>query len=187
MIFFVSQKYFKKHADELVAPRQYFIIDGENFGVTSSQSESIANRYSNSHTLGGWCPERELFVLLKKKKNKEDYNKKKLERMTDEFLKSADFIGAVCASVKAQATYGVKEDINIFVVVPGVVYKMLGKKIKERVYKLIKAEGNPEFFFLQDELKKDDLKDGLKKKQLKAILEGVKKAEKKHKLDYTED
>ena len=171
MLYIVSQKFFKKNADRLVAPNQYFIIDGENHGVTDSRKESISSKYNNTHPLGGWCPETELYRMLVKRKKGEDVSEKKFTKYVEEYLKSSDFIAAVCASAKAQATYGVDEDINIFVVLPGVVAKQLGKTIRKRIYKI----------------NKHNLSDTLRKKDLKAILNAIKSAEKKYKLDYRLD
>lgn len=185
MLYIVSQKFFKKNADRLVAPNQYFIIDGENHGVTDSRKESISSKYNNTHPLGGWCPETELYRMLVKRKKGEDVSEKKFTKYVEEYLKSSDFIAAVCASAKAQATYGVDEDINIFVVLPGVVAKQLGKTIRKRIYKIIKVDC--EFVRLQDDINKHNLSDTLRKKDLKAILNAIKSAEKKYKLDYRLD
>ncbi len=192
MMFLMSQKYFKKKAEKLVAPNNYFIIDGTNYGVTGDDIEGLHRRYNNCHVMGGWCPEGELYRLLRKKKSGEDFSEKKFDKYLKEFLHDEDFVGAVCATTKAQASYGVDQDMNIFIVIPNLVYKYLAKQIKKRVYKIVlRDKADIPFFMTQDDLEKTGkaaLSTPLTKSQLKTILERVKKAEKRHKINYnTED
>lgn len=186
----MNQKYFKKHIEKLVSPNQYFIIDGENYGITDNRdSDAISTKYSNSHCLGGFCPERRLYKLLKAKKAKENYNKKRFKAELEEFFESKDFIGAVCAASKAQATYGVDEDINIFVVLPNLVYKMMADAYVNAFHVIPKIK-DFKFAFTQEDIESKGrkiLKKPLSKKRLKEVLKGIKKAEKKYKLKYDFD
>lgn len=187
MMYIMSQKFFKKNVEKLVAPNQYFLIDGENFGTTGNRSDAVASKYANSYSLGGFCPERELYNILKKIKKDEDFSKKKFERELKEFLHSKDFIGAACASMKAQASYGVDSDMNIFIVIPNVVYKIIGEIMCKSIVKMAKVE-DFKFIFTEDDIEKKGkkiLKNTLKKKELKEILKSVKRLEKKHDLDYS--
>lgn len=187
MLYIMSQKFFKKHTNKLVAPNDYFVIDGENSGVTNPRHESIATKFNNTYPLGGWCPDDALYRELMKIKRGEDVSKGKLEKLTERYLKSKDFIAAACASIKAQAANGVTNDINIFVVLPNVVYKQLGTKIKKRLTKLVAVDF--EFIRMQDDINKKALTETLKKKQLKEILKVIAALEKKKKYlhDFNND
>jgi len=188
MIYIMGQKYLRKNIDKLVRPNRYYIIDSENYGVTANDGEqSITDEFSNSFPIGGLCPETELFRMLKKLKNKEEVNEKKMKRLLDEFFHSDDFIGGACIAAKAQGTYGVDDDINIFVVVPSVVYKTIGNDMAKRFEKIIKTDDEIKFIRTQSWIEdhggpKKALKRNLKRDELKQILKGIKRAEKKYGL-----
>ena len=196
MIYLMSKKYLKKNIDKLVRPNKYFIIDGENYGSVGGEDgyESISEKFNNTYPIGAFCPESELYRILKRIKNKEEYNEKKFKRLLDDYFHDDELIGGICMTTKAQATYGADEDINVFVVLPNVVYKILGEDIKKKFEKVIKSE---DIKFVRTQAWIEDhggpkkaLKGNLSKEELQKLLKGVKKAEKKYglkKKDYGDD
>lgn len=187
MVYLLSQKFWRKNVDRLVAPNRYIVVDGANQSVTGrvGDNENIAENYSNSIILGGFCPETELYTHLRRKKKGEDYSKKKIERYTKEFLKSRDFISAACIAMKAQAAYGDDEDCNVFVVLPGIVNKYLAKVMKKRMLRIIRYEGKQQFIYTQkdvEDIGKKIFDKTASRDTLREVLKGIRKAEKHYKL-----
>ncbi len=189
MIYVMNQKFFKKNIEKMAKYNPYFIIDGENFAVTgrSDTTIAIATKYSRCHSVGGFCPETKLYGMLRKLKREEDVSPEKLEKETKKFIKDKTFIVAVNVALKALIAGGVENPLNIFVVLPNIVYKYLGQRIVKKIKKLADAEF--EFIYSQDVLKDDikRLKVLMEPKQLKEIDVITKKIEKKHDLKFRKD
>lgn len=193
MIYVISRKFLDKQGSKLAAPKEYLIIDGENCGNNASgNDEPASQKYNKCIIRGGFCPERETIALLKRKKDGREYSEKKLKNQIKEFYKSADFLEAAFFSMKAQGAYGVDNDINVFVCLPNIIFKSIGKQTAAIIQEL----SGMDFQFVYTEktikeTKRKCLDDGLKKKQLKQINKAVKKAESKYKFrrrdDYDED
>ena len=188
MVYLLSQKFWRKNVDRLVAPNRYIVIDGSNYSVTGrvGDTESISENYTNSLVLGGFCPETELYTNLRRKKKGEDYSKKKVARYLEEFLKSRDFISAACLAMNSQAAYGDDSDCNVFIVLPGIVNKYLAKHIRKRMLKIIRYDGKQKFIFTQKDIEeagKSIFSKTASKQTLREVLAGVGKAEKRYKLD----
>lgn len=188
MMFLMSQKFFKKHAEKLVAPRNYIIIDGENMGVSiHSEEDQFSHKYRKSIVSGGWSPEGDLYKMIKRMKEGETVNEKKFKRELDDYLHSKDFVGSVCMAAVGLVANNGEEDINVFVVIPNIVYKYLSDAIIERAKEIINDGGETKvkFIFPQSIIKKkgkDVLNMQLGNKKLKAIAKGIERAEKKYKL-----
>lgn len=189
MIYVMNQKFFKKNIEKMAKYNPYFIIDGENFAVTgrSDSTVAIATKYSRCHSVGGFCPETKLYGMLRKLKREEEVSPEKLEKETKKFIKDKAFIVAVNVAFKAMIAGGVENPLNIFVVLPNVVYKYLGQRIIKKMKKL--ADADFEFIYSQDVLKDDikKLKVLLEPKKLKEIDDISKKIEKKHDLKFRSD
>ena len=189
MIYVMNQKFFKKNIEKMAKYNPYFIIDGENFAVTgrSDTTIAIATKYSRCHSVGGFCPETKLYGMLRKLKREEDVSPEKLEKETKKFIKDKTFIVAVNVALKALIAGGVENPLNIFVVLPNIVYKYLGQRIVKKMKKL--ADTEFEFIYSQDVLKDDikRLKVLMEPKQLKEIDGITKKIEKKHDLKFRKD
>ena len=189
MIYVMNQKFLKKNIEKMAEYNQYFIIDGENFAVTGRSSDkiAIATKFNRSHSVGGFCPEVKLYGMLRKLKKDEEVNKDKLEKETKKFIKDKTFVVAVNVAFKALIANGTDRPLNIFVVLPNVVYKYLGATIIKRMKKIAGTEFN--FIFSQDVLKEDMkcLKRLLGSEELKEIDKITKKIEKKYDLKFTSD
>lgn len=189
MIYVMNQKFLKKNIEKMAEYNQYFIIDGENFAVTgrSNDTVAIATKFNRSHSVGGFCPEVKLYGMLRKLKKDEEVNKDKLEKETKKFVKDKTFIVAVNVAFKALIANGTDRPLNIFVVLPNVVYKYLGETIIKRMKKIADAEFS--FIFSQDVLKEDmkHLKKLLGSEELKEIDKITKKIEKKYDLKFSSD
>lgn len=189
MIYVMNQKFFKKNIEKMAKYNPYFIIDGENFAVTgrSDTTIAIATKYSRCHSVGGFCPETKLYGMLRKLKREEDVSPEKLEKETKKFIKDKTFIVAVNVALKALIAGGVENPLNIFIVLPNIVYKYLGQRIIKKMKKL--ADTDFEFIYSQDDLKEDikRLKVLMEPKQLKEIDGITKKIEKKHDLKFRKD
>lgn len=189
MIYVVNQKFFKKNIEKMAKYNPYFILDGENFAVTGKSNDkvAIATKYNRAHSVGGFCPEVSLYRLIRKLKRDEKVSEEKLEKETKEFLKDKSFIVAVNVAFKALIANGIDNPLNIFVVLPNVVYKYLGKNIIKKMIKI--ADVDFDFIFdqktLDDDMKR--LKILLSPSQLKEIDRLTKKIEKKYNLKFIGD
>lgn len=189
MIYIMNQKFFKKNIEKMAKYNQYFIIDGENFAVTgrSNDTVAIATKFNRAHSVGGLCPEVKLWNMLRKMKKGEDVNPDKFANETKKFLKDKSFIAAANVVFKALIAGGVDNPLNIFVVLPNIVYKHLGKKIIKKMNKLLGVDF--EVIRPQEMLEEDIkvLKNLLGSKELKEIDKVSKKIEKKFELSFMQD
>lgn len=189
MIYVMNQKFLKKNIEKMAKYNAYFILDGENYAVTGSSNKkvAIATKFNRSHGVGGFSPEVKLYRMLKKLKNGDEINQDKFESETKKFLKDKSFIAAVNVAFKALIAGGTENPLNIFLVLPNVVYKYLAKKIIKKMNKLADVEF--EFIFTQEALE-DDMK-RLKKLmdpyQIKAVDKASKRIEKKYELKFIGD
>ena len=185
----MNQKFFKKNIEKMAKYNPYFIIDGENFAVTgrSNDKVAIATKYSRTHSVGGFCPEVKLYGMLRKLKRGDEINPEKFANETKKFVKDKSFIVAVNVAFKALIAGGTDNPLNIFVVLPNIVYKYLGKKIIKKMIKV--ADTEFEFIYCQDDI--DDnmkrLKTLLGSSELKEIDRLTKKIEKKYDLKFMKD
>ena len=185
----MNQKFLKKNIEKMAEYNQYFILDGENFAVTGKSSDkvAIATKFNRSHSVGGFCPEVKLYGMLRKMKKDVEINKDKLEKETKKFIKDKTFVVAVNVAFKALIANGTDRPLNIFVVLPNIVYKYLGNTIIKRMKKIAGTDFN--FIFSQDVLKEDmkHLKRLLGSEELKEIDKLTKKIEKKYDLKFSSD
>ena len=190
MIYVMNQKFFKKNIEKMAKHNPYFIIDGENFAVTGRSNDTtvaIATKYSRCHSVGGFCPEVKLYSMLRKMKKDEQVNPEKFENETKKFLKDKSFIVAVNVAFKALIAGGTDNPLNIFIVLPNIVYKYLGKKI---IKKMIKVAGTDFEFIYSQSILEDNmkpLKNLLGSDELKHIDHLTKKIEKKYDLKFMKD
>lgn len=189
MIYVISRKFLDKQGSKLAAPKEYIIIDGENFGNNASGNDDPASqKYNKCYIRTGFCPERETISLLRRKRDGKDYSEKKLKNQLKEFFKGVDFLEAAFYSMKAQGIYGIDNDINVYVCLPNIVFKAIGKETASMIQEL----SGMDFQFVYTEkiikdTKRKCLEKGLKKKQLKKINKAVKKAESKFKIKRRDD
>ena len=189
MIYVMNQKFLKKNIEKLAKYNEYFIIDGENFAVTQKKADrvAIATKFSRAHSVGGFCPEMKLYKMLQRKKDEEPVDEEKYDREVKKFLKDKTFVVAVNVAFKALIAGGVDHPLNIFIVLPNIVYKYLGKKIIKKMIKM--ASVDFEFIYDQEVLDNDlkRLKKLLGPKELKVFDDITKKIEKKHDLKFIKD
>jgi len=189
MIYVMNQKFFKKKIEKMAEYNPYFILDGENFAVTgrSNDTVAIATKFNRAHSVGGFCPEVKLYGMLRKLKRGDEVNSDKLEKEIKQFIKDKSFIVAVNVAFKALIANGQNSPLNIFIVLPNIVYKYLGKKIIKKMNKI--ADVDFEFIYSQDTLDEDikSLKKLLSPKEMKEIDQLTKKIEKKHELKFLQD
>lgn len=189
MIYVISQKFLERQGSKLAAPNEYLIIDGDNFGNNASDlSEPISQKYNKCIIRSGLCPERATLLIFKKKKAGKEYSEKKLKNQLKEFFKSNEFLEAAFFSMKAQGVYGEDSDINVYVCLPNIVYKNIGKQIASIIQELSGMDF--QFVYTEKAIKDSNrkcLETSLKRKQLKAINKKVKKAEEKFKLKHLND
>lgn len=189
MIYVMNQKFFKKNIEKMAKYNPYFIIDGENYAVTGRANDTvaIATKYNRAHSVGGFCPEVRLYGMLRKLKKEEDVSPEKLEKETKKFLKDKTFIVAVNVAFKALIAGGVDNPLNVFIVLPNIVYKYLGSKIIKKLKKV--ADTEIDFIFSQDVLKDDikRLKKLMEPNDLREIDKITKRIEKKYDLKFTKD
>ena len=182
MLYVMSQKFLTKNIEKMAKYNDYFIIDGENYYATGRNSNhtAIATKFSNAHSVGGLCPESRLYNMLKKKKNNEDFNEEKMKKEIKKFFSDKSFIASANTTFKAAVVGGADNPRNIFIVLPNVVYKYMGKKMIKKMIKLAKVDFN--FIFSQEDLKEDMkiLKNPLSGSEMKKLDEASKKVEKKH-------
>ena len=86
-------------------------------------------------------------------------------RELEEFLEDKPFIASCDAVMKALVANGLNDSMNVFIVLPNIVYKYLGLIIAKRIHELL----NVDFFcvFIQEDLKENGFK------MLKTLLEAV--------------
>ena len=189
MIYVMNQKFFKKNIEKMAKQNPYFVIDGENFAVTgrSNDTVAIATKYNRSHSVGGFCPEAKLYGMLRKLKREEQVNPEKLENETKKFLKDKSFLVAVNVAFKALIAGGTDNPLNIFIVLPNIVYKYLSKRIIKKMNKI--ADTDFEFIYSQDVLEDSikKLRNLLGSDELKEIDRLTKKIEKKYELKFMQD
>ena len=189
MIYVMSQKFFKKNIEEMAKYNDYFILHGENYAVTGNAGETtaIATKYNRCHSVGGFCPEVKLYGMLRKLKKDEEVNPDKLTKETKNFIKGKPFTVAINVALKALIAGGQDNPLNIFIVLPDLVYKYLSEKIIKRIKKVSGLEFG---FIYNQEVLKDDMK-RLKKllspEELKEIDKVTKKIEKKFDLKFSDD
>lgn len=189
MIYVMNQKFFKKNIEKMAKQNPYFVIDGENFAVTgrSNDTVAIATKYNRCHSVGGFCPEVKLYGMLRKLKREEPVNQEKLENEIKKFLKDKSFMVAVNVAFKALIAGGTDNPLNIFIVLPNIVYKYLGKKIIKKMNKV--ADSEFEFIYSQDVLEDSvkKLRNLLGSDELKKIDRLTKKIEEKYDLKFMKD
>lgn len=185
MIYVMSEKFFSKNVKKLVKHHAYFGLDGANYSVIagSSYKEAVASKYNRFHSAGGFCPENRLYRFLKKKKDGEEVNEARLEKEIKEFLTDKSFIAAVRTAFMAENSK-YPDTLNIFVVLPNIVWKYLGKQIVKKMIKLSKMDF--EFIFTQEDIEDNFklLKRELTADQMKDLDKRVKKMEKKYDLKF---
>lgn len=118
--------------------------------------------------------------IFRKKKSGREYSEKKLKNQLKEFFKSPDFLEAAVFSMKAQGVYGVDHDINVYICLPNLVYKNIGKQVAQLIQSISKVDFT--FVYTEDRIKdtkRQCLEKGLKKKQLQKINTRAKKLEDK--------
>ena len=189
MIYVMNQKFFKKNIEKMAKQNPYFVIDGENFAVTgrSNDTVAIATKYNRCHSVGGFCPEVKLYGMLRKLKREEPVNQEKLENEIKKFLKDKSFMVAVNVAFKALIAGGTDNPLNIFIVLPNIVYKYLGKTIIKKMNKV--ADSEFEFIYSQDVLEDSvkKLRNLLGSDELKKIDRLTKKIEEKYDLKFMKD
>lgn len=134
MIFIMSKKYFKNHIlnEEytdlsLAWPMEYLVIDGDCHVVSGTTgSDAISSIYANAHVSPGLCPETEFWNLLLKVDSGQAVSKHNLEKELDKFLKSTQFCHGIATIFKAQISGGRDTRLNVFVVLPNLVWSYLG-------------------------------------------------------------
>lgn len=186
MIYVMSEKFFVKNAKKLAKPHDYFGLDGANYSVIAgtSNKEPIASRYNRFHSVGSFCPETRLYRYLRKMKNDEEYNQDRYEKEVREFLRDKSFISAVRTALMAEIS-NYPYALNIFVVLPNLVWKYLGDEITERIKNISKMEF--EFVYTQRDIKEKGTKilsAELDTTQLKEIDHRIRKIDKKYDLKF---
>lgn len=187
MLIIMSQKYWTKKAPKLVEPAEYVGVDGENVGQTnrSVDSVAIATRYSHMVTMGSYTPESRLMTMLKKLKRGEEVNPRRFRHEVELYLEDTSFISCVVKTFKILYSCGFDSHLNVFLILPNLVYRYLGDVIMKEMINLIDLDFR--FIFNQDEIKEfgyDKLSIPLGKKRLKLIADQVAHMEKKYKIKY---
>lgn len=188
MIVIMSQKFWTKHAPKLVEPADYIGVDGENFGLTnrSADSSAIATRYSHMVTMGSYTPEGRLLTILKKMKRGEEINPRRYRHEVELYLDDVSFIACVVKTFKALYSCGFDSHLNVFLILPNIIYRYLGDPIMKEMINLAGLDFR--FIFNQEELKEfgySKLSIPLGKKRLKEISDRVSVLERKYKIKYT--
>lgn len=179
MIYVMSQKFFKKKIEKMAKRNPYFGLDGENWGVTGHRDdeEAIATKYNNVYSVGSFSPEARLFNYLKDLKKGRDVPEGKLRNEVDLFLKDKAFISSVNTAFKTLVATGTSETRNVFVILPNIVYKYLGKAIVKRMRKL-GEKGGLRFTCVYTQDKIDENKKCLDRLLTEDELEAVDRASK---------
>lgn len=192
MIYVMSQKFFKKHIEKMAKHNPYFILDGENWIVSGHPDGegSITTKYSNTYSVGSFSPEVRLYGMLKDLKRGESVNESKLKNEVQIFFKDKAFISSANTAYKTLVATGHDESRNVFVVLPNIVYKYLGKAMVKRMRKL-GEKGGLEFqcVFSQDKIEDDKkaTKKLLSPDQLEAVDAASKWIEKHYKLRFKDN
>lgn len=187
MIYVMSQKFLEKYIVRLAEPNPYFILDGENYSVTGTDSRKVGSTYNNCHCVGSFTPETSLYNYLRKIQRGDDINEHTYARRIREFLSDIPFIASVCQAFKTLIALGCHDTLNVFVVLPNLVYKFLGGDIIQRMDRL----GNLSFkcIYSQADLRKNWklLNHLCTPDQLREIDQATKWIEKHYHLKYRED
>lgn len=187
MIYVMSQKFFMKYVTRLAEPNPYFIIDGENYAVSGDPNKvRIATKFNRAHSVGNFSPEQNLYQYLLKKERGDDINEDKFERRIHEYLTDKAFISSITQAFKALIAMGTRETLNIFVVLPNLVYKYLGNQIVLRMRRVAKLPFT--CVFSQAELREDwrRLRKLLNEDQLRDVDIATKRIERQWDLKYSE-
>ena len=187
MLVVMSKKFWEKHVEKLVVDADYVGIDGENYGLTGSGSDdsAIASRYSNVLSAGGFTPEGRLYSMLRKMKKGEDINPRAVENEISYFLDDPAFISSAVKAFRGLYCMGYSHHINVFVILPNMVYKFMSEAIIEKMIEIIRTDYR--FVYSQEELKSIGYKKlaiPLKPSMLREIEENVKRIEKRYKIKY---
>lgn len=188
MIVVMSRKFFEKKVKKLAGAADYIGIDGENAGmnVSSAKETAIATRYSRMVTSGGFTPASSRMIDMLKKLNKDErINETRYKNEREAFLDDEVFTVSCIQAMKLLYSKGMGYHLNVFVILPNVVYKYLGEDIVSTMNKL--ANLDYRFVFSQKELKEfgfSVLEKELGKKRLREIEARVIKLERKHKVQY---
>ena len=191
MIYVMSQKVFKKYAKKILKYAEFFIIDGENWSVTSHSEDeaAIASSYPMAYSVGSFSPETRLWSMLKDLKRGHEVSESKLRNEVSIYFKDKAFVGSVNLAYKSLVASGT-DTRNGYVVLPNLVYKYLGEAIVKRMRKL-GEKGGLDFHcvYSQDRIKDDPkcVKKLLKKKELAQVDKASKWIEKHYKLTYKDN
>ena len=188
MLYIISQKFWEKKCKKLVAYNDYLGIDGENYAITGRPSDetAICTKYSNMVSVGNFTPDMKLYTMLRKLKKNEPIDERKFRREVDYYIDDIGFIACVIKAIKALTSYGVESPINVFLILPNVVYKYMEKIIEMGINNYAKMDF--EFVYNENDLKEDRdiLERKLNKTQLKAIKKRCKALEKEHGIRYSD-
>lgn len=187
MIVVMNQKFWEKKVTKLVEWAEYIGIDGENYGLIdrSSKSLAIASKYSHMASLGSYTPDGRLYTMLRKLKKGEEVNENRFLNEVEIYLEDKAFISCVIKTLRALYSCGFDTHLNVFVILPNLVYKYLGGRIIDRMVEL--ADVDFQFIFSQEEIKAfgyDKLEIPMKRSMLKQIANSVERLEKKYKIKY---
>lgn len=147
---------FEKLMETLVGPKDYFIFDATD---SDDNGETLKDFSGVISTEGIAPPERLISAMKKKDEDEIDYSK--VERLEDKYFKNKRFIAAALAITKTFKD--ADGDINLFIVLEKNAYKFFGKKIMKRFRKIMDVDFN--FIFDLEDVKE-------KKKLLKATPKG---------------
>ena len=183
----MSQKQWIKKAPKLVQYADYIGIDGENYVITGRASESVAigSKYSHFVSVGSLTPEGRLWSMLRALKKEQEINQTRFETEVECYFEDKAFVASVVKVLKALYSCGYSTHINVFVVLPNLVYKYLGHAIIDRMMELVDLDFR--FIFGFEEVKAfgyEKLEIPIKKPYLKQIAERVEQIEKKYKIKY---
>lgn len=186
MIYVMSQKFFMRYVARLAEPNPYFIIDGENYMVSGDSNKvRISTKFNRSHSVGNFSPEQSLYSYILKLQRGDDINEDKFDRRVREYLTDKAFISSVNSAYKALIALGTHETLNIFVVLPNLVYKYLGNQIVVRMRRL--ANLSFTCVYPQSELRENwrMLERLCNDRQLREIDEATKRIERHWDLQYS--
>ncbi len=187
MIIIMSQKFWIKHAPKLVEPAEYVGVDGENVGVTnrSADSAAIATKYSHMVSMGSYTPEGRLLTMMKKLKRGEEISQRRYHHEIELYLEDLAFISCVVKTFKILYSCGFDSHLNVFVILPNMVYNYLGDIIMKSMIDMLRLDFR--FVFNQEEVKQfgyNKLAIPLGKRRLKLVADKVEYLEKKYKIKY---
>ena len=185
MIFVVSEKVFRKNAKKWLKRRDYIIIDGSDDGsidMDNARKSELGQTFNNVVINGAFTPHHRLLDALKKD-NSSEHLTWRCQNLLDDFMSSAELVAACVAVTKGFTAQEGKEQRNMFVVLPKRVYPLMGTRIVERFYQLMKADFK--FVFTEDDLldSKKLLTKDVKTKDMDYLRERILRVVKKFKLD----